>query len=465
VSRTPEDLARVERDEGYLKLLATLATAGSGGELGVVRQIAAWIDSKAVLEVLANRHAWFDDWQVKEALVRNDATPEALRSRCAQAVGILDLLRELDSDAIDPEDKAEIRDQVRSLIRALPPGDREVVKARALELSSSRDVERRRGAAVPPVAFDRRRPSETAAFAAEEIEAHESELPVALSPEVPLAKPIEQTARPVRDLDATQEISPLKPRTAEGSLLARSLAERAEIARTSTDLDVLEILTGDPTDEVRLALLGNATVTDRMVATMARNASAAVAREIYRNRRLFQRPAVRSALLECPNVPSAALVEVVSSMGDLRGLLGLTQNPQIRSLEVKARARARLTSLFRGLGAAEKMSTIRQTGRTLLRALWADFFRDEELVLRCLQERHLDPGLLIEIARSSIAPRRALQAIGESPSLSTNYQVRLALARNPKTPRSVSFKVMRTLRPADRQMIEREQAAGFSGEG
>jgi hypothetical protein len=451
MSRTTADPERTERDEAYLKLLATLKTTGSGGELGVVRQIAAWIDSSPVLEVLGGHAAWFDDWQVKDALVRNEATPEHLRSRCAQAVGILDLLHELDNDQIDAEDKAEIRDQVRGLIRALPAGDREVVKARALELSSSRDVERRRGPSSPAaVAFDRRRTSETAAFAAESLEEDGELVAAEADPE---------------DLEDTQEVVPLGPTEPRSSLLDLPLGERAELARTSKDAAVLAVLVGDTTDEVRLALLENTAITDRQVAAMARTASAAVAREIYRNRRMFQRPAVRSALLECPNVPSAALVEVVSSMGDLRGLLGLTQNPQIRSLEVKARARARLTSLFRGLGAAEKMSTIRQTGRTLLRALWADFFRDEELVLRCLQERHLDPGLLLEIARSSIAPRRALQAIGESPSLSTNYQVRLALARNPKTPRSVCHKIMRTLRPADRQVIERERVMAGGDEG
>lgn len=460
MSRPVADPERAERDEGYLKLLATLKTTGAGGELGVVRQIAAWIDSSQVLEVLGSHAAWFDDWQVKDALVRNEATPEHLRSRCAQAVGILDLLHELDNGEIEAEDKAEIRDQVRTLIRALPAGDREVVKARALELSSTRDVERRRGPSSPTaVAFDRRRPSETAAFAAEELD---DEAAADVDGASVRGLPVEPEGE---DLEDTQEVPPLTAAGPRSSLLDLPLVERAELARTSPDAGVLAVLVGDATDEVRLALLANSAITDRQVAAMARNASAAVAREIYRNRRMFQRPAVRSALLECPNVPSAALVEVVSSMGDLRGLLGLTQNPQIRSLEVKARARARLTSLFRGLGAAEKMSTIRQTGRTLLRALWADFFRDEELVLRCLQERHLDPGLLLEIARSSIAPRRALQAIGESPSLSTNYQVRLALARNPKTPRSVCHKVMRTLRPADRQMIERERVMGSSEDG
>jgi hypothetical protein len=232
------------------------------------------------------------------------------------------------------------------------------------------------------------------------------------------------------------------------------LDRKAALAKTTRDLAVLQVLSVETEDEVRLALLSNPALGVRLLADIARSSSPAVAREIYRHRRLFQRPMVRRALLESPNVPSAALVEVVSSMGDLRGLLGLTQNPKIRSIEVKARARARLTALFRGLGSAEKIATVRTSGGTLLKALWDGFFRDEELVLRCLRECHLDKGLVVEIAHSSIAPRRALKLIGETPSLAGPYEVRVALAKNPKTPRSVAKRMLAGLRPEDRRDLE-----------
>jgi hypothetical protein len=222
------------------------------------------------------------------------------------------------------------------------------------------------------------------------------------------------------------------------------------------------VLSLETADEIRLALLGNPALGDRLAANLARTSSPLVAREIYRHRRLFQRPMVRRALLESPNVPSAALVEVVSSMGDLRGLLGLTQNPKIRSIEVKARARMRLTALFRSLGSAEKIATVQVSGRSLLKALWADFFRDEELVLRCLRECHLDKGLVVEIARSSIAPRQALKLIGETPSLSSHYEVRLALARNPKTPPPVVQRILPGLTAEDRRSLAAEPLADVS---
>lgn len=418
-----------QREEVHLKLLASLKASGGGGELGVVRRIATWIDSPRVLEAIASHPPWFEDWGVKEAFIRNEHTPEALRSRCAQTVGVLDLLRELDAGELSEREREEVQDQTRTLIRALPGDDRRRVRERALELSASREAGGER---------------------AEEHPAAEVETPPAI--ELPAVEPAPRP-RPTR----TGTVEPDEVLHEEGRSVALSglpLDRKVALAGTTRDLAVLQVLSGETADEVRLALLHNPALGERLVADIARTSSPRVAREIYRHRRLFQRPMVRRALLESPNVPSAALVEVVSSMGDLRGLLGLTQNPKIRSIEVKARARARLSALFRSLGSAEKIATVRTSGRSLLKALWADFFRDEELVLRCLRERHLDKGLVVEIARSSIAPRRALKLIGETPSLSSSYEVRLALVKNPKTPRPVVRRILPGLAPEDRRDLE-----------
>lgn len=434
------------REEVHLKLLASLRASAAGGELGVVRRIATWIDSPRVIAEIASHPPWFEDFGVKEAFVRNEHTPEAIRSRCAQAVGVLDLLRELDHGGLRGAERDEVREQIRVLIRAMPPEDRERVKERAHELSASREPLGEGAGEAVEEAEERVGPlplpsSEPAPPAALEDETPETASGAAIGPVVPLPRGM-----------SDDEI-----RVEEGRSVAISglpIDRKAALARTSRDLAVLQVLSLETADEVRLALLANPALGDRLLADVARTSSPAVAREIYRHRRLFQRPMVRRALLESPNVPSAALVEVVSSMGDLRGLLGLTQNPKIRSIEVKARARARLTALFRGLGSAEKIATVRESGGSLLKALWDDFFRDEELVLRCLRECHLDKGLVVEIAHSSIAPRRALQLIGETPSLSGPYEVRIALAKNPKTPRQVVRRMLAGLRPEDRSELE-----------
>lgn len=456
---TVEQTPRNQREEGYLKLLASLATSGTGAELGVVRRIAVWIDSPRVIEQIAGHESWFDDWAVKEAFVRNEATPESIRSRSAMAVGVLDLLRELDTAEHSDEEREEILEHTRQLIRGLPPRDREAVKARAYALSSSRQEpeEEAAPAAIPATPPERQRELDAA------FETASLDVPVTPGDEPEAADPASDDEIGLEDPAVPQlvEAPPLTASTAAGASdddagaadTAAASNERLLRAQESRDRQELRRLATDSSDRVRLAVIANPAVDNETLASIARTASPQVAREIYRNRNLFIRPTVRRALLECPNVPSAALVEVVSSMGDLRGLLGLTQSPKVKSLEVKSRARARLTSLFRGLGPAEKISTVRRSGRPLLKALWTDFFRDEELVLRCLKERHVDPGLVLEIARSSVAPRRALAHIGETPSLSANYQVRVALVRNPKTPRPIAHRLAKTLKSEDREAL------------
>ncbi len=438
-----------EREEVHIKLLNSLRASGTGGELGVVRRIATWIDSPRVLRLIASHAPWFDDWGVQEAFIRNENTPESLRGRCARTVGVFDLLRELDNPNLSDDERSEVREQARTVIHAMPSEDRERVRVRALELSSSREATAvaEAVAGAPPHGAATALPEGVDHLDADETlplvtpsRSEADETPVARRPPGPT---------PVVEDD---EITPERGKARALSTLPPD--RKVALARTSRDLAVLQVLSGETDDEVRLALLANPALGERLIADIARSASARVGREIYRHRRLFQRPMVRRALLESPNVPSAALVEVVSSMGDLRGLLGLTQNPKIRSMEVKSRARARLTALFRGLGSAEKIATVRSSGRSLLKALWSDFFRDEELVLRCLRECHLDKGLVLEIARSSIAPRRALRLIGETPSLSAPYEVRLALVQNPKTPARVVERMLHGLRPSDRQALE-----------
>ena len=61
---------------------------------------------------------------------------------------------------------------------------------------------------------------------------------------------------------------------------------------------------------------------------------------------------------------------------------------------------------------------------------------------------------MLEIARSKIAPRKALEAIGNTPQYVANYDVLLQVVLNPKTPRQIVTKLIRRLNPADRKMVK-----------
>lgn len=506
-----------ERDVHYLKLLKSLRAsqdAGGGGPIGVVQRIADWIDSVPVLEFICANPAWCDDWGVKEALLHNDLTPSRWRVELEKHVAIFDLLREMDSPELSAQEKGEIQEDLKYLFKTLSEHDRAVVKQRAKSLArSAGDASKRPAgetAAAAPAAIaeapaepsisqellagelgiapaeappapgdgavtEQLHAAEEQAFAAEwaaamaEMEAADEEgvelvvdeeLLVEAEPGAPAAgEPAapEPAAEPA--LEEPEELEELEGAVDEGAAAAAPIAKqpveaRIEAAATSADPAVLGALAHDSSEDVQLALVRNPSLADGPAAILARRAGSQVAAAIHRERRLFMRPMVQAALLECPNAPSTALLEIVNSISDVPGLMRLIRSPKVKFLEVKAKARHRLKTIFRSLGANEKMAVLRRAGRGIIKELWTDFFRDEALVLRCVREKQIDSGTALEIARSSIAPRKALEALGNSPQYAANDQVTLQLVLNPKTPRQVVTKLMRKLNPADRRMVK-----------
>ncbi|MEM9291244.1 MAG: hypothetical protein AAGD01_06165 [Acidobacteriota bacterium] len=541
----------------YLKLLKSLRAAGQYGtsDLPVVRRIATWIDSEPVLHYICLNRRWYDDWEVKEALVRNERTPRELHGALETQVAIFDLLREMDSSDLAEDERREMREDVRSLIKTLEDADRQVVRQRAYQLSSSRrDGDDSQVSPPPPPApserpaepeispeieaqleaqvreeAQRRREEAEALFgedflsgehapgaapgadpaqagaaeappldaAAKQVAAQQAAEQPSVEPEVPAAASEPMGSATVEllrsELGDLPSLPPLKSKTEESKaeeLKADSLkadllkaeeskaqepktvdapekpAEPAvpesqrelELARTGEDTQLLQVLAGGHREEVLLALLENPILPESAAVLIARKATPRVAEALYRQRRLFQRPRVQQALLKSPSAPSAALLEIVNSVGDLRGLLTIVSSPRVRHMEVKAKARSRLGNVFRAMSQGEKVAAVRRSGRPLLKQLWSDFFRDEPLVMRCLKEKQLDEGTVLEISRSKIAPRRALEVIGNTAMWTANYQVRLALVSNPKTPRQVATRLVRKLSPADRRMIKRNPA-------
>jgi hypothetical protein len=444
-----------ERDVSYLKLLKTLKQSPTltEGALGVVRRIAAWIDSVAVLNFICTHQAWYDDWEVKEALVHNDRTPGNHRIEIEKAIAIFDQLREMDDPALAASERVEIQEDIKYLFKTLPDHDRAVVKQHAYDLSASRSGKTGAGATVPaaPSATAVAEPlapavedatgavTEAIRVAEQEAFAHVEEAAATLEPE---------------DVEEPEEKAP-----AEAVTLAAMPKERKLVfARGSTDDQVLTLLAFDNDDDVLLALLDNPAMNDRIASTIARRATSRVANDLYRRRALFMRPLVREALLECPNAPSTALLEIVNSISDFTHLLKLLRSPKVKFLEVKAKARSRLSMIFKALGQNEKIAALRRAGSGLLKELWTDFFRDEALVVRCVQEKQVDTNIVHEIARSKIAPRRALEIIGTTPQYLANYGIVLELVLNPKTPRQIVQQLMHRLTPADRKMVKNNPA-------
>ncbi|MDY7095609.1 MAG: hypothetical protein SX243_21745 [Acidobacteriota bacterium] len=527
-------------------MLESLQTAAAHGasDQGVVQRIAAWIEAESVLNFICLNQRWFDDWEIKEALLRNDHTPQEHRQELEKQIAIFDLMREMDSPHISAEERQEIQEDVRQLFRTLDGHDRTVVRERAYSLSSSRakpgapkaeapppvpepppevsaeqdlqalfegqeEPEAPAAEAAPPTtptaesvepetdvappvveepAAAEPAPVEEPTDALPEMDPEIASLFAPLTGEMPLPElpephpsapseeePSEEELRleapvaeePVAEEPVAEEPTPQPPAAEEAppeedeEAAPADLATRErelQLAATSDDHDLLRVLSGELDEEVQLALLSNPALPDNLAAGVARRAGPRVAQAIYRDKRLFRRPLVRRALLQCPSAPAAAQLEIVGTIGQLGDLLTVLSSPRVRHLEVKSKARSSLQTRFRAMGGGEKVAAVRRHGRPLLKQLWSDFFRDEALVLRCLEGRQLDSATVLEIARSKIAPRRALEAIGKTSAWTSQYPVRLALVQNPKTPRQVAARLVSTLSPADRKAIKRNPA-------
>ena len=492
-----------EREESFLKLLSSLAAAGQHGAQapGVVGRIAAWIDSPRVLEVICRHPPWFGNWQVKEALLRNAATPAGPRQVLERQIAVFDLLRELDSPGLGAGERQEIREDVRGLLSTLSAEDRIPIKQRALELSSSRRRPPESAAGPPgregaeaaeepsdeaggtaleeaaPAALEFAFPEPeyeelgTGEFVLDDLltEAESASSEPLEAPPPMAAEPSSAALGPILEIveieAATLEAEEPKreqPRAEGASQLApgrpAQLGEELEAARTSTDSQVLSALAQRPVETLQLALLENSALPELAAVSLARRGTATVASRIYHSQRWFSRPRIREALLACPAAPAAAQLEALGSLRSFAKLLEVLSSPRIRHLEVKAKARSRLRGLFQTLSQGEKLAAVRTGGRSLLRQLWTDFFRDEPLVLRCLREKRLDEGTVLEIARSKIAPRRALEEIGNNAAWAASYPIRLALVMNPKTPRPIAARLLQRLKPADRKMLRKNMA-------
>ena len=504
----------VDLEDSYLKLLRGLMVGAEGNpaQLGVVRRIAAWIQSQEVLRFIAAEPAWISDWEIKEALLRNPATPADVRSVPERQIAIFDLLRELDQPGLSEGESQEIREDARSLIGSLEEADRQAVKTRAYELSKSRaeappadSKEDDTGALPEPVIEDIDKAELSELFSEDLWEevfdktsrgapAAEAEAPAAEpDPAPPAGEPAPAPAAAADSADGEVEGTPRdesvqaarreeSPETSEAPATAPTTEAEApppeeplgedgeatslppsgdpvldaevQVARTSTDDDLLRRLAQSRREAIHMALLENPAVREGLILPLARRAGSRLAGELYRRRRWFNRPAIRQALLENPNAPALAQLATVRSLTDVGLLLRLLASAKVRHLEVKSKARERIRTVFRTFSVGEKVAMVRRHGRRLLSHLWTDFFRDEALVLRCLQERQLDEGTVLEIARSRVAPRRALERIGTTPAWTANYSIVLALVLNPKTPRQIAQRLLGKLTPADRKRVK-----------
>lgn len=626
----------------YFKLLTVLrkqlTTTAATSQVGVVTNIARWLDAAPVLTLIARTPHWYSEWQIKEALYSNPRTPRRIREEIGRTISIFELMRELDRHGLKDQEKAEIREDIKSLFTTLSGIDKSIVKARAYRLSSSN---RQAASGRPPtletpllpdlgalpeysladlLAITKELQGETGSLDESFIkppevvdltslsvdeqlvqaqttgdssillqalgsdredllsavlinpnlsEAHvlvaatenpnpafframthqerwyqqpeirsallknphlprdrklgltlteqlptlfeaideggdraqaaaktlgkvidhlgaedliygletakvlyphlvhlifaapvftgQAELPLSVADEADIYEidhdfeaQLHSASQPVPIVSTADAINEPVP----ASRLSSAIELRCQEAATVNEIGQIALLLTDPDDQVFASLLHNPALPEDMIVGYARTITADRAQAIYRDSRWTGRQRIQEALLDNPKTPHGIALELLNFVSNPQSLLKVVKNPKIATIEVKQKALQKLIEIYRALDSSGRISLIKATNGEILHELWEEAFHDEETITTLLKEQYLEDGIVLKVVRSKSAPRSALAAIGANPAWVNNYQIRLELVTNPKTPRDVVARLISRLNPTDRTKIK-----------
>lgn len=121
---------------------------------------------------------------------------------------------------------------------------------------------------------------------------------------------------------------------------------------------------------------------------------------------------------------------------------------------VRRSAERQLVSRVSSLAVGERMSIGRRAGHGVLMHLRFD--SDPRVVGAVLENPRLNEGILMPLASHDSAPPEVLKIIASSRRWGTRYPVRLALARNPRTPPVTALGLLGALKKVDLKAVAQD---------
>lgn len=190
---------------------------------------------------------------------------------------------------------------------------------------------------------------------------------------------------------------------------------------------------------------------DELSAAAARHALAnpyagrEVVETLAAQRRLLSAYEVRRALACHPRAPQATALRFIPGLY-WRDLIELGLDVRVPPA-VRRSADRYLTERLPSLAVGEKMTIARRAGRGVLMRLRHD--PDRRVIRAMLENPRLTEGLLSPLVRSTSAPPTVLALVAESPRWGVRYDVRVGLARNPRTPVETALRLLPHLKKPD----------------
>ncbi len=203
----------------------------------------------------------------------------------------------------------------------------------------------------------------------------------------------------------------------------------------------------DPSPKVIRALLGNRHLTEEDVLIVAnrKNLPADILDAIAKDKRWAESYRVRLALARNPKSPLSVSLSIARYLRlfDLEEITRSHFIPLVFRHKVETMINERIPTMPLG----NKKTLAKKAAGTVLLALLKD--SDPEVVQLCLNNPHLIEGQIFKVISRPDMAAGTIRMIAEHPNWSTRALIRVSLARNVKTPLSLSVPFLHRMKLLD----------------
>jgi len=257
-------------------------------------------------------------------------------------------------------------------------------------------------------------------------------------------------------------------------ILALPVSEKIKLAQTG-NRELRALLITDSNGQVQEAVINSPRITEVEIVTFARSAkiSSALLTKIATNREWLKNYKVRLALVNNPKTPLPLALKLVSTLRDV-DLTGLAKSKVLpEELVVAAqgtiaqrapatphqekeerRAKSRYQEI-QDLEVPEKIKLAMSGDKEARSILIKD--GNKQVQEAVLASPRITEAEIVSIALSRNVGEEILRKIASNRDWMKNYQVRLGLANNPKTPLTIGLRIIGTLMISDLKRLSKSK--------
>ena len=229
-----------------------------------------------------------------------------------------------------------------------------------------------------------------------------------------------------------------------------SPAQRATLAKQAP-VEVLRMLLNDPDAEVVLAALNSDKITQReaLIVALNKTASPKALKIVAEHKEWIAKYPVKIALVNNPHTPSEITVELVPDLLQ-QDLIRLIQGSGISS-NVRALAVKLLKERISDLSTQERIQFAEKASLELVEIFMDD--KSDQVQAALLKSPGIKEGHIVTFIKRKFTSGLVLDAIADSPTWTSSYQVLLGLVNHQNLPKPTAIKLMKSLSKYDLKFV------------